>query len=52
MYILECNGEDFEVNWLFNCEPVKVLEMLGEVRTRMKVENSTESKVLFSLKFS
>ena len=49
MYTLESNGEDFEVNSLFDRKPVKLLEVLGQVRTRMKVENSTESKVLYSL---
>ena len=52
MYALKSDGEDFEVNSLFNSEPVKLLEVLGHMRSRMKVENSTESKVLYSLKFS
>ena len=52
VYTLEGDGDDFKVDSLFDCEPVKLLEVLGQVRTRMKVENSTESKVLYSLKFS
>ena len=52
MYTLKDDGEDFEVNSLFNCEPVKLLEVLGHMRSRMKVENSTDSKVLYSLELS
>ena len=50
MFTLEGKGKDFEVNSLVNGEPVKVLEVLGYVSAWMKVENSTKSKVLHSLK--
>ena len=50
MYTLEGEGKDFEVNSLVNGEPVEVLEVLGYVSAWMKVENSTKSKVLYSLK--
>ena len=51
MYTLEGEGKDFEVNSLVNSEPpVEVLEVLGYVGAWMKVENSTKSKVLYSLK--
>ena len=52
MYTLKSDGEDFEVNSLFNSEPVKRLEVLGHMGTRVKVENSTKSKVLYSLELS
>ena len=52
MYTLEGDGKNFEVNPLFDREPVKLMEVLGYVRTRVKVENSTESKVLYSLELS
>ena len=38
------------MNSLFDSEPVKVLEMLGDMRTGMEVEDSTKCKVLYSLK--
>ena len=49
MYALKSDGEDFEVNSLFNSEPVKLMEVLGHMRMWMKVEDSTDSKVLYSL---
>ena len=49
---LEGDGEDFKVDSLFNCEPVKLLEVLSNVRPRMEVEDSTKSKVLYSLELS
>ena len=52
MDAFEDNGEDFEVNSLVNSKPMEILEVLGYMRTGMKVENSTESKVLYSLKLS
>ena len=50
MQTLEGEGKDFEVNSLVDSEPVEVMEVLGYMGTGMKVENSTESKVLYSLK--
>ena len=38
------------MNSLVDSEPVEVLEVLGYMGTRVKVENSTKSKVLYSLK--
>ena len=48
----EGDGEDFEVNYLFNSEPVKLLEVLGHMRTRVKIENSKKSKVLYLFELS
>ena len=50
MKTLEGEGKNFEVNSLVDSEPVKVLEVLGYMGSGMKVENSTKSKVLYSLK--
>ena len=52
MYTLKSDGEDFKVNSLFNSEPVKLMEVLGHMRMWMKVEDSTDSKVLYSLELS
>ena len=50
MYTLESHGKELEVNSLFDSEPVKVLKMLGDMRTGMEVEDSTKCKVLYLLK--
>ena len=49
MYTLEGDCKNFEVNSLFNSEPVKLMEVLSHMRMWMKVKDSTDSKVLYSL---
>ena len=51
MDTLESSDEDFEVDSLLDSKPMKALKVFRKGGSGMKVENSTESKVLDSLQF-
>jgi hypothetical protein len=46
---LESHVKEFMVNSLLNGEPMKVLEMLGNVDTGTEVKYSMECRVLYTL---
>ena len=41
-----CNGDDIILNPLFNCEPMKGLELWGDVRMFGSASNSTCKSIL------
>ena len=50
MNTLEGDGKEFEMDSLMNSEPVKLPEVMRNMGSRVKVEDSSEGKVLVLLK--
>ena len=48
---LKCDGKEFEMDSLMNSEPVQLLKEMSIMGSRVKVEDSSEGKVLALLKF-
>ena len=51
MYAFEGDRKKFEVNILLSSEPVEILKVMRDVRTRTKVKDCSKSKVLNMLEF-
>ena len=51
MNTLEGDGKEFEMDSLMNSEPVQLLEVMRNMGSGVKVEDSSEGKVLDLLKF-
>ena len=51
MNTLEGDGKEFEMDSLVNSEPVQLLEVMRNMGSGVKVEDSSEGKVLALLKF-
>ena len=51
MNTLEGDGKEFEMDSLMNSEPVQLFEVMRNMGSGVKVEDSSEGKVLDLLKF-
>ena len=51
MNTLESDSKEFEMDSLMNSEPVQLFEVMRNMGSRVKVEDSSEGKVLDLLKF-
>ena len=51
MNTLESDGKEFEMDSLMNSEPVQLLEVMRNMGSGVKVEDSSEGKVLDLLEF-
>ena len=51
MNTLEGDGKEFEMDSLMNSEPVQLLEVMRNMGSGVKVEDSSEGKVLDLLEF-
>ena len=49
MCTFESDRKEFEVNPLINSEPVEILNVMRDVRTKTKVKDCSKSKVLNTL---